>query len=215
MASARVSESFILRTYPLREADLIVSYFTRDLGKRRGVAKRARKPASRFGGGLERLSYVRMHYFHRENRELDTLDGCESVQSGFSMTSDYDVSVALDFIAETSEHLLPAAEPNERYFRLLLALTGYLQNGGREALWPAVAYFTLWSVKLSGILGPLPMTQQEEELAGEILSTPLAKLSPRQWTRQTASGLRRSLVGLIEEHVERRLITVQYLETLD
>ena len=51
---ARVSESFILRTYPFREADLIVSFFTRDQGKFRGVARRARKPKSTYGSGLER-----------------------------------------------------------------------------------------------------------------------------------------------------------------
>jgi DNA repair protein RecO (recombination protein O) len=35
---ARTSESFILQTYPFRESDLIVSFFTRDQGKLRGVA---------------------------------------------------------------------------------------------------------------------------------------------------------------------------------
>ncbi|MDW8356047.1 MAG: recombination protein O N-terminal domain-containing protein, partial [Bryobacterales bacterium] len=36
---ARVSEALILRTYPFQEADLIVSFFTRDQGKLRGVAR--------------------------------------------------------------------------------------------------------------------------------------------------------------------------------
>ena len=40
---ARVSETYVLRTYPFRESDLIVSFFTRDQGKLRGVAYRARK----------------------------------------------------------------------------------------------------------------------------------------------------------------------------
>ena len=46
MAAARISETYVLRTYPFREADLIVSFFTRDQGKLRGVARRARKPKS-------------------------------------------------------------------------------------------------------------------------------------------------------------------------
>ena len=48
---ARMSESFILQTYPFREADLVVSFFTRDQGKLRGVARRARRPKSSFGSG--------------------------------------------------------------------------------------------------------------------------------------------------------------------
>ena len=70
---ARVSETLVLRTYPFREADLIVSFLTRDLGKLRGVARRARRPKSAFGSGLERLSYVRMAYFQSENAELASL----------------------------------------------------------------------------------------------------------------------------------------------
>src|SRR5881392_1002520 len=78
---AQVSETFVLRSYPFREADLIVSFFTRDQGKLRGVARRARRPKSAFGSGLERLSQVRMAYFQRENRELVNLDSCELIQS--------------------------------------------------------------------------------------------------------------------------------------
>src|SRR5271165_2422485 len=129
---ARMSESFILQTYPFREADLVVSFLTRDQGKLRGVAKRARRPKSAFGAGLERLSHVRLAYFQRESRELVNLDSCELIRSQFGLVSDYWASVALDFFAEVSEQLLPPAEPNERYFRLLLAVLEYLRPGGGE-----------------------------------------------------------------------------------
>src|SRR5438034_4711442 len=99
---ARMSESFILQTYPFREADLVVSFLTRDQGKLRGVARRARKPKSAFGSGLERLSHVRMAYFQRENRELVNLDSCDLIRSQFGLVSDYSASVALDFLAEVS-----------------------------------------------------------------------------------------------------------------
>src|ERR1700748_2997080 len=105
---ARVSETFILRTYPCGEADLIVSYFTRDQGKLRGVAKRARKPKGPFGAGLERLSHVRMAYIQRENAELTILTGCELIDSPFELLSDYTCSLALDFFTEVYELLLPA-----------------------------------------------------------------------------------------------------------
>src|SRR5260221_14245679 len=100
---ARVSESFVLRTYPFQEADLIVSFFTRDQGKLRGVARRARRPKSAFGAGLERLSHVRMAYSQRENAELANLSSCEVIESGFSLESDYSRSLALDYMTEVSE----------------------------------------------------------------------------------------------------------------
>ena len=78
---ARSSESFILQTYPFRESDLIVSFFTRDQGKLRGVAHRARRPKSSFGSGLERLSHTTMSYYQKENRELVSLNSCELVSN--------------------------------------------------------------------------------------------------------------------------------------
>jgi DNA repair protein RecO (recombination protein O) len=169
----RVSEAFVLRTYPLREADLIVSFFTRDQGKLRGVARRARCPKSVFGAGLERLSQVRLAYYQRETRELVNLDSCELIHSQFDLVSDYAAGVALDYIAEVCEHLLPPEESNEKFFRLLTAVLDSLQGGDAGAgaerrpetrrqpertaplVWRGVTYFSLWAVRLSGWLPAL------------------------------------------------------------
>jgi DNA repair protein RecO (recombination protein O) len=200
---ARVSETFILRTYPLRESDLIVSFLTRDQGKLRGVARRARRPKNNFGSGLERLTQVRLSYFQRENRELVTLDACEIIRSQFDLMANYEVGVALDYLAEVAEQMLPAGEPNERFFRLLRAVLEYLHGGGN--VWTAVTYFTLWAVRLSGILPELRISEESESIAMEMLTTPVGELNPRPWNKSTASDLRRFLVRQIEEHIERRL----------
>ncbi|HWB97967.1 MAG TPA: DNA repair protein RecO [Bryobacteraceae bacterium] len=152
---ARVSEAIILRTYPMKEADLVVSFLTRDQGKLRGVAKRARRPKSAFGSGLERLSQVKMSYFQRETRELVNLDSCDLVHSQFALTADYAASVALDYLVEIADQLLPAAEPNERFFRLLMAVLEHLRSGEPGSVWRATTYFGLWAVRLSGILPEL------------------------------------------------------------
>ncbi len=106
---ARVSEAIVLRTYPLKEADLIVSFLTRDGGKLRGVANRARRPKSGFGAALERLTHGKIFYFQRETRELVKLEACEMIHSHFGLHGDLTVSVALDFIAEVSEQFLRPA----------------------------------------------------------------------------------------------------------
>jgi DNA repair protein RecO (recombination protein O) len=213
---AQVSETFVLRTYPFREADLIVSFFTRDLGKLRGVARRARKPKSPFGSGLERLSHVRMAYFQRENAELANLTGCELIQSQFDLGSDYARGVALDFFTETADHLLPPHEPSEKFFRLMIAVLVFLRSGGspEKTVWPAVLYFGLWSVRLAGILPDLRVTRESADIAEEMLATPIGNLGPRDWTKSTAADLRRALVRTIEHHVERKFLTVQLLEAL-
>src|SRR2546428_4530214 len=75
------SEAIVLRTYPLREADLLVTLFTRLEGKVRGVARSAKKSKRRFGGALEPLTYVRASYEDRERQELARLDFCEVLES--------------------------------------------------------------------------------------------------------------------------------------
>src|SRR5499427_5021471 len=189
-SAAKFSESFVLRTYPFREADLIVSFFTRDEGKLRGVAKRARKPKSPFGAGLERLSHVRMAYFQRENRELVNLDSCELIRSQFGLVSDYTASVALDYLAEVSEQLLPSAEPSEKFFRLLVAVLDSFPTPG--GVWRGVTYFSLWAVRLSGWLPELHACLS----CGSVLDNPE---SPER------AFFSRGRTGLICNHCRRAL----------
>jgi DNA repair protein RecO (recombination protein O) len=207
---AQVSETFVLRTYPVREADLIVSFFTRDQGKLRGVARRARRPKSTFGSGLERLSQVRMAYFLRENAELANLTSCELIDSQFGLQADYACSLALDYFTEVTDHLMPPHEPNEKFFRLLKATLEYLRGGG--SVWTAVDYFTVWSVRLAGVLPELRVSQETVEIVEEMFVKGVGDLTPRVWTKTTLSGLRRSLVRAMEQHVERKFLTVPLLE---
>jgi DNA repair protein RecO (recombination protein O) len=207
-----MSESFILQTYPFREADLVVSFFTRDQGKLRGVARRARRPKSSFGSGLERLSHATVSYYQKENRELVSLNSCDLMQSQFALASNYEASVALDYLAEVTEQLLPPNETNERHFRLLIAVLESLRSGG--SVWAAVTYFPLWAVRLAGLLPELRVSAESREIVAEMLVTPIQQLSVKAWTKDTASDVRRALNRLIEEQVERRLRTPSVLEAL-
>lgn len=214
-----MSDSFILQTYPFREADLVVSFFTRDQGKLRGVARRARRPKSSFGSGLERLSHATVSYFQKENRELVSLNSCELTQSQFALASNYESSVALDYLAEVTEQLLPPNETNERHFRLLIAVLDFLHAGNASLhaggnVWAAVTYFALWSVRLAGLLPELRVSADSRAIIEEMLVTPIQQLAARPWTKETAADVRRALNRLIEDHVERKLRTTTILEAL-
>jgi DNA repair protein RecO (recombination protein O) len=209
---AQVSETFVLRTYPFREADLIVSFLTRDQGKLRGVARRARRPKSPFGSGLERLSHVRMAFFQKENAELASLSGCELIESQFGLQSEYALSVALDYFTEVAEQVLPSHEPNEKFFRLMAAVLAYLHSGGD--VWAAILYFTVWTVRLTGIWPDLRVSEETAEIAHEMFEKAISNLTPRVWTKATGSDLRRILIRTMERHVERKFMTVPLMEAL-
>src|SRR5580704_19656812 len=64
------SEAVVLRTWPVHEADLVVSFFTRDYGRVKGVAKAALKSRKRFGGALEPMTVARAWFAEKPRQEL-------------------------------------------------------------------------------------------------------------------------------------------------
>jgi DNA repair protein RecO (recombination protein O) len=146
------SEAIVLRTYPLREADLLVTLFTRTEGKVHGVARSAKKSRRRFGGALEPLTYVRAHYEDRERRELARLDSCEVLESPLATEVTYPRAVALAHVAELLDELLPEREPNDAVFRLALAVLSGLRG---PSVWLPITYLELWMTRLMGYLPEL------------------------------------------------------------
>ncbi|HEU5335631.1 MAG TPA: DNA repair protein RecO, partial [Terriglobales bacterium] len=146
------SEAIVLRTYPLREADLLVTLFTRAEGKVRGVARAAKKSKKRFGGALEPLTYVRAFWDDRERQELARLDSCEVLESPLARQVTYARAVALGHMAEVLDELLPDREANDTVFRLSLAVLEELVD---DRIWMPLTYFELWMTRLVGFLPEL------------------------------------------------------------
>src|SRR5882757_11151902 len=146
------SEAIVLRTYPLREADLLVTLFTRLEGKLRGVARAAKKSKKRFGGALEPLTYVRVYYDDRERSELARLDSCDVLESPLASEVSYPRAVALGHVAELLDELLPDREANDAVFRLALSVLAQLRG---QEFWLPVTYFDLWMARLMGYLPEL------------------------------------------------------------
>ena len=148
----RESEAIVLRTYPLREADLLVTFLTRVEGKVRGVARSAKKSKRRFGGALEPMTYVRAFYDVRERQELARLDACEVLESPMATEVSYARATALAHLAELLDELLPDHEANDAIFRLTLSVLHVLTG---EEIWMPVTYFELWMTRLVGFLPEL------------------------------------------------------------
>ena len=146
------SEAVVLRTWPVHEADLIVSFFTRDYGRVRGVAKSALKSRKRFGGSLEPMTVARAWFAERPRQELVRLDQLEILRSPLSSPIDPVRLAVLSFFAELLDEALPDHDPHETVFRLLLAV---LDLTTVEQPWMPLTYFQLWMTRLMGLLPDL------------------------------------------------------------
>jgi DNA repair protein RecO (recombination protein O) len=173
------SEAVVLRTWPVQESDLIVSLFTRDYGRLRGVAKAALKSRKRFGGALEPMTVTRAWFAERPRQELVRLDQLEIIRSPLSEPVDHTRMAVLSLYAEVIDEALPERDPQETVFRLLASVLDHTHAVGSSAPpqnrnlqrtsqspsagtadvgqpergpWMALTYFSLWMTKLMGLL---------------------------------------------------------------
>jgi DNA repair protein RecO (recombination protein O) len=145
----RTADAFILGTYPLKERDRIVSFLTRDSGRRRGVAKRARGGRSEFTGTLEPMTEARVVFFEREGRELVSIDSVDAVRSSFTLSKDLERALLVCALAESFETFVSDSEPAEPFYRLARhAMDALFAGAPPESV---AAYFDVWILKLSGL----------------------------------------------------------------
>jgi DNA repair protein RecO (recombination protein O) len=147
--SVLTSEAVVLRTWPVHEADLIVSFFTRDYGRMKGVAKSALKSRKRFGGALEPMTVARAWFAERPRQELVRLDQLEILRSPLAAPVDHVRMAVLSFFAELLDEALPEHDPQETVFRLLVSV---LEQTTVEQPWMPLTYFSLWMTRLMGLL---------------------------------------------------------------
>lgn len=146
------ADALILRTYKLGEADRIVVFLTADRGKRRGVAKGARRTRSAFSGALEPMTRGRVAYFERERRELVRLRYVEPVCSPLSAGS-AEALAHVGYFAELIDEWAPEADPNEKLFRLgAAAVESLAADVPVERL---ARYFEFWLLRLQGVYPPI------------------------------------------------------------
>ena len=142
------SEALILRTYKLGEADRIVVFLTRDRGKKRGVAKGARRVRSKFIGALEPMTRAGVAYYEREQRDLVRINYIETTRSPLSPSSGEALG-HVGYFAELIDEWAPEAHADERLYRLGSSMTDAIAGGA--AIEPLARYFEYWILRLQGV----------------------------------------------------------------
>ncbi len=147
-------EAIVLRTWPFHEADLLVSLFTRQRGKVKGVARHAMRSRRRFGGALEPATQVHAHYTERPrsanalDADLVRLDSFEIAWSPLTAPVDALRAAGLQLVVEILDEAMPDLAPDDNVFRLAVATLRAMQHP--EHVHTAVTYFCLWMARLMG-----------------------------------------------------------------
>lgn len=226
------ADALILRTYALGEVDRIVVFLTRDRGKKRGVAKGARRARSPFVGALEPLTEVRVAYFEKERRELVGLNFAEAIRSplgliglakvGRDVTDNpappgQDVTDALGYVgyfAELLDEWAQDADADERLYRLGASMLHALAAGAPVE--PLARYFEYWLLRLQGVYPEARGTLSEAAMAFLAASRSLGpdRAGELPAERRALKELEQVHRGLITLHLEKTLKSDRVLRDL-
>ena len=141
----------VIRTWKLGEADRIVSIFTREHGKVRGVAKGVRKTSSRFGSRLEPTAHLSLQLYAGRG-DLDTVTQVETIDRFATLRNDLDQWARACALLEAVDQASPDREPNEALFEMLVRALRTLEE--RPGPLVVAAFF----LKLLALEGFEPVT---------------------------------------------------------
>ena len=238
------ADALILRTYKLGEADRIVVFLTRDRGKKRGVAKGARRARSPFVGALEPLTEARVAYFEKERRELVGLNFAETIRSPLGLIApakagrratddgaqgvprvrerspeaghhiDDDALGYVGYFAELLDEWAQDADADERLYRLGTSMLHALAAGAPAE--PLARYFEYWLLRLQGVYPEARGTLSDAAMAFLAASRSLGpdRAGELPVERRALKELEQMHRGLIAVHLEKTLKSDRVLRDL-
>ena len=109
------------------EWDKLVTFFTRDFGKVKGIAKGAKRSRKRFGSGLEPLTYSTLSFFEKERANLVRLNHCDIIESYPGIHDDVLKVGYASYLGELINEMAAEREANRELFKLFIIFL-YLLN---------------------------------------------------------------------------------------
>lgn len=147
--SLSTADAILLDVFDLQEHDRIVTFLTADRGKKRGVARGARRKHSRFAGQLQPLSSARVTWFERPASELVRIRSLELTRPPTFLQGDLESLLLGAYLAD---HMLEFAQEDEashELFRLLDTTLAAISSGSDRNL--AARYYEIWVLRLAGV----------------------------------------------------------------
>ena len=146
----RKTEAFVIKTQPFRSSSLIVTLFTRDFGKIRGIAKGVRKEREMRGALFELFTHADIIFYEKIRSELHLISEASIIDSFDVLRTRLDTIAYASYFAELVEVLTEVQDPHESIFCLLEVCFRYL-----PAI-PGEKIARLFEVKLLSEIGWLP-----------------------------------------------------------
>jgi len=145
------TEGIVLKTNLFGEADLIVTYLTKDCGIIKTFAKSPRKIKSKFGSSLEPLTYSKISFWGKQDSALPRLIQSDIVYPFHSLRTSLNCFLKVSEIFELTLNFVPERDANKRVYSLLMHTLH-----GMEADCQMALLMLVYKLKLLEIVGYLP-----------------------------------------------------------
>ncbi|MDE0290952.1 MAG: DNA repair protein RecO [Candidatus Dadabacteria bacterium] len=173
-------EALVLRKSDYGEADLIVTLFSRELGKFRALAKNAKKSRKRFGGRLDFFNRLAIEVALNKGR-FNLIEDVTLKESYREITESVDSFVAATRVLELLDFLTPEQEPADKLFDLATDTLGFL-SGKREPH-SVFLIFLLRALTLCGYRPDLRFDREKEIAGFDLENGKLSSLEKTQGKR--------------------------------
>lgn len=186
------TEAIVLKNVSFAEADLIVTYLTKEYGVLKLFAKSPKKIKSRFGSSLEPLTYSNIAFFGKENTPLPRLIQSDIIKNFQSLREDFLSFMKINDMLELCITFLPEKEPNSEIFTLLLTTLSRLEEKHNFDL-----YNLIYKIKFLEISGLLPNI----DVCGKCGNRVKGDCNGRSFSVQDSSIICNSCLNNLQEQV--------------
>lgn len=122
------TEAIVLKSFDFRETSRIVTFYTRQYGKVKGVLKGIRKDPRKFGSSVDKFSLNDIVFYQYRNSDIHLVSQCDMKDYFFQVRQDYKKMTAASYMLELVDAIMPVEEKNEDIYELVLQYLASLQT---------------------------------------------------------------------------------------
>ncbi len=142
------TQAFVLRFLNYGESDRIVTFFTREFGKVRGIAKGARRSRKRFPNAIEPFSHSILLFSRRSEDSLSIIENCDVIEHYPEIRANLRRTMTASYMIDLIDLFTGEGKKSAGIFQLLSSFLGLLETG--NGLEETTRFFELRLLTLSG-----------------------------------------------------------------
>ena len=142
------TDAVVLRFVDYGESDRIVTFFSSDFGKLKGIAKGARRSRKRFANALEPFTRNRILFSRKAHGRLALIEGADIVDHYPGIRADLERTLTASYFIDLTDGFAAEGKPLPDLFSLLIEFLGLIDAGRFKP--PMLRFFEMRLLRIAG-----------------------------------------------------------------